>query len=90
MSGYTVNELLCFATSQFDKVDKTALLSTLLDFYSREEIVEAKQLLIAECGKCQITNISEFSKNRISSNVEQKHLKDILDIWEIVAVSCKA
>ena len=34
MSEYTVNELLCFATSQFDKLDQMVLNSTLLEFYS--------------------------------------------------------
>ena len=46
--------------------------------------MEAKQLLIAACGKCHIINISEFSKNRISSNGERKHLDHMLDIWKIV------
>ena len=43
--------------------------------------MEAKQILLAECEKTNLSSdISEFKKNRIGANIEQKHLKDILDI----------
>ena len=81
MSRYTVNELLCFATVQFNKLNRGVLNSLLLDFYYKEEIVEAKQILLSECEKIALSSdISEFKKNRIGANIEQKHLKDIIDI----------
>ena len=76
MSQFTVNELLCFASFQFNKLNRGALNSLLLDFYYKEEIVEAKQILLAECEKTNLSSdISEFKKNRIGANIEQKHLK---------------
>ena len=85
MSRYTVNELLCFATSQFDKLDRNVLNSTLIDFYSQQEIFDAKQILLAECDKLSLNaDINESRKKRIGQNVEQKLLKDILDIWQVI------
>ena len=47
--------------------------------------MEAKKILLSECEKINLSSdISEFKKNRIGANAEQKHLKDILDI--IVAI----
>ena len=85
MAIHTVNELLCFTSVQYDKLDRTNLNSILLDFYSREEVIFAKNVLLAECEKVNLSGaINEFKKNRIGANVEQKVVKDILDIWEVV------
>ena len=83
--SFTVNELLCFVTSQFDKLNRQNLNSILLEFYSREEVLTAKNILVSFCEKNGLSNaIIEPKKNRIGANVEQKVVKDILDIWEIV------
>ena len=85
MSIYTVNELLCFLSTQFDKLDRTNINSVLVDFYKRDEIIKAKDILISECQKVNVSDqISESKKSRHKPNVEQKHIKDILDIWTVI------
>ena len=87
MADLQVNELLCFMTTQYDKLEKTNLSSILLEFYSREELINAKNILVSICDKNGLSNpIADFKKNRIASNVEQKVVKDLLDIWNIVDV----
>ena len=81
MANLVVNELLCFLTTQYDKVEKTNLNTILLEFYTREEVINAKNILVSICESNGISDqISDFKKNRIGSNVEQKVVKDILDI----------
>ena len=72
MANLIANELLCFLSSQYDKVDKDSLFSTASGFYSFEESIAAKQLLIDECDKLGLTDsILEF-KNELRSEREKK------------------
>ena len=48
-----------------------------------QKLINAKNSLGSICDKNPIAN---FKKNRIASNVEQKVVKDLLDIWNIVDV----
>ena len=83
--AYAVNELLCFATSQYDKLNRQNLNDILLEFYTREEVIAAKHVLVSNCEKHGLSDaIAEQKIKRIGSNVEQKVVKDILDIWEII------
>ena len=82
MSGYTVNELLTYYALPHRNLTKLTKLR-----YSQEEIVEAK-LLIAECRKYHKINISKFSKNCISSNVEQKHILSVPRYFRPKRESC--
>ena len=83
--AFTVNELLCFVKSQYDKLHRQNLNSVILEFYTREETVLAKNVLISHCEQIGLSNaIAEPRKNRIGVNVDQKVVKDILDLWEII------
>ena len=85
MQNYSVSEILCFLSAQFDKLDRTNLNLILVDFCTKDEIATAKNLLISECDKINLSSqISEFKKTRIRPNVEQKLVKDILDIWTVI------
>ena len=85
MQNYTVNALLCFLSTQSDKLDRADHASILVDFYTKDELTIAKNLLISECDKVNLSNhISDFKKSRIRPNVEQKLVKDILDIWAVI------
>ena len=85
MGSYTVNEILCFVSSQFDKLHRQNLNSILLEFYTKDELVTAKQILVSFCEKSSVSDaINPSKKSRIGSNVESKLVKDIIDIWEIV------
>ena len=87
MGNLQINELLCFLSTQYDKLDRTNLNTIILEFYSREEVICAKNTLISACDHNGISNqISECKKNRIGTNVEQKVVKDILDIWSVIDV----
>ena len=58
-------ELLCYLSHQYDKVDRECLISTVSDFYTLEESLTAKQLIIDECEKLGLTDsIGEFKKRR--------------------------
>ena len=58
MEPFSVNEVMCFVSTQFDKLNRENLYSTLIEFYSRDELIAAKQVLISICEKnnvCKIT-----------------------------------
>ena len=91
MASFVVNELLCFLSSQYDKLDRENINSILLEFYILEELECAKQILISECEKIDISEeINEFKRERKNTRaleiVKQKVLKDIIDIWEAADV----
>ena len=67
MDKYTVNEVLCFVSSQFDQLNRENLLSTIIEFYKREELSAAKQLLLTQCEKENLSHlINDYKKNRIA------------------------
>ena len=85
MATFHVNELLCFVSTQYDKLDRENLTSVILEFYARNELIDAKNTLVSVCDKVGISNlITEFRTKRIASNVEQKVAKDILDLWSVI------
>ena len=50
------SELLCFIQNSFDRLSKDTLLSTVVSFYTVEEIAEGKQCLYAQTDKLDIPN----------------------------------
>ena len=71
MPPSTVNELLCFVATQYDKLDRQNLGSILVDFYSLDELVASKLLLVAECEKINIIDaISDYKKKRLNTKSE--------------------
>ena len=82
-----INNLLCFLTFYGDKLDRNSLFSVLSEFYTDNEAVTAKQLLIDECVNLGLSNqITDFKKRRQNTKGDalQKVTKDILDIWEVI------
>ena len=83
MDSIIINELLCFVSTQYDKLTRQNLNSIVLEYYSKDDLVTAKQILVNICEKIGLSNnISEFKIKRIGANVEQKLVKDLLDIWD--------
>ena len=77
MPPITINELLCFVSNQFDKLDRGNLTSIILTTYTHDELVASKIILVAECSKIDVTtSISEFKKKRLNTisteNVKKK------------------
>ena len=87
MTTLLSNEFLCFLTAQYDKIDRENLISSLGDFYSYREALEAKTLLVSECEKANIVDsIKEFSIKRVEgkSGALRRVITDTVDIWTIV------
>ena len=85
MVSFIVSEVLCFVTTEFDTLNRQNLYSLILEFYTCDELITAKQILVSLCDNNGLSNqIFELEKNRIGKNVNQKVAKDILDIWGVV------
>jgi hypothetical protein len=79
-----VNELLCFLTTRFDKINSDELITLISDNYNQEEVVKAKLLLIAERKKVDLSNsIKSFTPSRIK-DVKNKSVSDLVEIWKLV------
>ena len=84
-SNQTFNDLLYFLVNQYDTLPRQSLNATILKSYSKEHFLTAKQILVSQCEKNKLTNqITDFKRNRISPNIEQKLVKDIIDIWDVI------
>ena len=65
MANLTINELLCFISVQADKLTSDFLHQTIQEFYTIEEVVKAKAILITEYDKVlDPDSIKEQRKNR--------------------------
>ena len=85
-SSTVVSEVLCFVSVQSDKLDRANIESVLLDFYTQDELVSGKNLLLAECHKDGLSDAinTESKKIRKKPNLQQKVVKDLLDVWDVV------
>ena len=82
-----INEYLCFLTVQFDKLDRENLISTLVEFYSYREALDAKNTLVSECEKASLNDsIKEFSLKRVEgkSRALRRVVTNAFDIWTVV------
>ena len=87
MATLVVNELLCFLSVQYDKMDRENLVTSLLEFYSYREAIDAKNLLVSECEKVSIVDsIKEFSVKRVDgkSGALCRVITDAVDIWSVI------
>ena len=85
----TVNNVLFFVASYFDKATRDELNSLIVPFYKQEELLASKLLQVSECDKIGVRDeITESRKKRLNTNgvnvIKQKLSKDILDIWSVV------
>ena len=82
-----INELLCFLTQQFKKIERDNLISTLIDAYTFREALEAKTTLVSECNKISVVDsIKDFSLKRQEgkSGALRRVITDTVDIWTVV------
>lgn len=87
MGSYVVNELLCFFTTRFNKLDREQLSKSIIDHYAFREIVAAKALLISEVENINVTSSIDHlkSKHRESSqNALPTTVKELCELWHIV------
>jgi hypothetical protein len=74
-----VNELLCYMTGNFGKVSANQLKSAVVKFYKDDEIVEAKETLIACVDKVADKLLPRFPKRK----GEQKNKLSVDDLYDI-------
>ena len=82
-----INELLCFLATQFKKIERDNVISTLIDAYTFREALEAKTTLVSECNKASVVDsIKDFSLKRQEgkSGALRRVITDIVDIWTVV------
>ena len=85
-----INEFLCFLTVQFNKINRENLITTLVEFYSISQALEAKTILIAKCKKISLIDaITQFTGKRVEGKSGGKGafrrvVTDVVDIWTVV------
>jgi hypothetical protein len=82
-----IDELLCFIISQADCLNRENLISEITEFYTIDEICKAKQTLITEFEKYNLTtSIENFKTRRQTSRKDgkEKCVTDIFEIWQVV------
>ena len=82
-----VNEFLCFLTVQFDKINRENLISTLVEYYTFSQALEAKTVLTTECKNISITDsINKFTVKRMigKAGALERVVTDVVDIWTVV------
>ena len=87
MEPLHINEFLCFLTVQLGKIDRENLITILVDKYGYREALEAKDTLISEYKKLQITDeIIDYTIKRIEgkSGALRRVVTDAVDIWTVI------
>ena len=87
MEPLHINEFLCFLTVQLGKIDRENLITILVDKYGYREALEAKETLISECKKVQISDaIKDFTIKRIEGKAGalKRVVTDAVDIWTYI------
>jgi len=79
-SKLIVNELLFFVFNKYDNNCKTAIQSTILDFYREDEIMAAKQVILQNVDNSLMSVIQPHSRKRIGDNKVDRTVEDILGI----------
>ena len=83
-SQFVVCAPLCFLVNKFGRLDVKQLKSLLNDFYSLEDIIEAKEQLITDVSSLQLTEkVPRLPTRRDSEN---RHSHEVNDIITLVTV----
>ena len=76
-----VSDLLCYAFNKISRVANKPLKSTLIDFYSVEDIANAKEILYVEMDKIFVDKWSKPARRRKDSvNRSTTEIDDILNM----------
>ena len=89
MENVVMNNLLDFLFNQYDKLDRDELFSRLRECYTLKDALCAKDILIEECRKLDLTeSITNSRKRRNNPNGDghSRVVHDILDIWKVIDV----
>ena len=81
-----VCELLCYLAHKFRKLPNKVVSSVLVDFYSHEDIVEAKETLLNDVDALNLEKWARPSRRRDSDlgNRACKEVSDILSTWALI------
>ena len=81
-NNFVACNCLCFIVNKIGKVPLKALKSLALDFYSSEELSEAKDLLLKEVDGINIANLPKIARKRRDST--GKTAQEFDDIYQAV------
>ena len=87
MANVVINGLLNFLSIQYDRLDRESLFSSIRECYSLKDALCAKEILIEECKKLDLSeSISNSRKRRNNPNGDghSRVVHDIIDIWKII------
>ena len=82
---HIVSNCLCFMINKFGKIASKPLKQLILEFYSADDISEAKELLMLEIDGLKTTNPPKITRHRRDS---VNRLKPALDIDDIIMAIC--
>jgi hypothetical protein len=77
---------LCFLFNRLGKTDLKKIKTVLLDFFSSEEIVKAKKIIVDNADKIQVDKKLPRVVVRRDSDVDRRTLKDVDDILLLATV----
>src|ERR1051325_770770 len=80
---HVVSNSLCYLVNKYKKVAAKPLKAIMSEFYTAEELVEAKDLLLNEIDLLKLDNFPRISRRRRDSN--GKPLLDIEDMFTALA-----
>src|ERR1051325_10233774 len=85
------SELLCHLQNNASSIVRSILSTSVIGFYSNEEISDAKTLLFAEADKVKLSgavvDIPRFINRRNVDGKKKADTEDILDLWERLDVA---
>ena len=79
-----VSDLLCYAITKLQRVEKQPLKSAMLDFYTPGCILEAKELLLNEADLVMPEKWAKPAKHRLASVGQNNLGKEIEDIFAVI------
>jgi hypothetical protein len=62
-----ISNCLCFLTNKFNKIPQKTLKSLILEFYTSQELSEAKELLLVDIDRAKVDNFPRITRHRRDS-----------------------
>jgi hypothetical protein len=84
---FVVNEVLCYLFNKFDRCPQKQIKTIVLNFYTCEELIAAKDLLFAKAGEIDVSDIDveiPRNKRRLGDNKSRLDLDDILHLMTLL------
>ena len=80
--GPIIDELLCFVTNKFDKLDSDTMVRLCVEAYTNSDIEKSKKQIF-EALKDE-NDLTEFKKRRSHKMTESKQVNNMRDIYQLL------